>query len=155
MIVFFFIALILQGTAVRYLSIFGAVPDLILVLTTIYAFFYDDYEGALIGTGFGILQDICYGEIAGASGLMLLLISLLLKVIQTRVYRNNKMVLFIVTAIVTALYLWGLWLLETVLIQSGMSLTAVMQRIPLSIVWNYVVLVVISHFERKHERFMI
>ena len=83
-------AFLLQCTVFNAVAIFGVTPNIVLVLTVIYSFFFEKLDGLVIGVIFGIIQDIFFGQVIGISALIYLLIGLLLKLVRTGVYRIIK-----------------------------------------------------------------
>lgn len=153
--IIYFICLILQLTVVRHLAVWGTAPDLILVLTIVFSFFYEDFYGVFFGVLFSILRDICVAPAAGISGVMLFLIGLALQFARFAVYRDNKLILFVVCTLCTAVYYAGCWGLSVLLLQYPVSFLAAAVKIPAAIVWNYVLLLVVCHFARKTRGFTV
>lgn len=156
----YLICLILQITVMHHFTFFGstqfgASPNLILVLTIVFSFFFEDFNGVVFGVLFGILQDICVGPAAGVSGLILFAIGTGLQFVRFAVYRDNKIILLFVTAVCTALYYAGYWCVVTLMLESGITFLHVMAKVPVSIVLNYIALLVVCHFARKTSGFTV
>ena len=151
----YLISLVLQLTVVPHLAVAGTSPDLILVLTIVFSFFYEDFNGIFFGIAFSILRDICVGPAAGISAVMLFLIGISLQFARFAVYRDNKVILFFVCTMCTAVYYAGGWGLSVLLLQYPISFLVAAAKIPVAIVWNYIVLLGVCHFARKTDGFTV
>lgn len=156
----YLVCFILQITVMHHFTLFGstrfgASPNLILVLTIVFSFFFEDFNGVVFGVLFGILQDICAGPAAGVSGLMLFAIGMGLQFVRFAVYRDNKIILLFVTAVCTAVYYAGYWCIIALMLESGLSFLYVMAKVPVSIALNYIALLIVCHFARKTDGFTV
>lgn len=148
-------ALILQITVMRHFTIFGVSANLLLALTVVYSFFFQNFNGIIFGAAFGMVLDICTGPAAGISSLLFFFIGMGLLVTRIGVYRDNKLILLAVTAITTFLYYAGYWIISVLLLQSGLHFLYVMQKVPPAIVLNYIVIIIVYLFARKKKGFTI
>ena len=137
------------------MAVFGVTPNILLVLTIIYSFFFERIDGLIISVIFGIVQDLFFGQVIGISALIYLLIGILLKLVRTVVYRDNKILLLLVVALSTLTYTAAYWLLNDMMLQGSMSLVYSLKRVPVSIVWNYVILLVLLPLARKRKGFTV
>ena len=153
--IIYLICFILQITIMHHFTICGTSPDLLLVLVMVFSFFYEDFNGLAFGILFGILRDICVGPAAGVSSIMFFIIGLGLQLVRFAVYRDNKFILFLVTAVCVSLYYMGCLAIVTVLLEMNISLMSVAVRLPAAIVWNYVTLLIVCHFARKTHGFKV
>ncbi len=147
-------AFLLQGTVLNAVAVFGVTPNILLVLTIVYTFFFKDFQGLTLSVIFGILQDVFFGQIIGVSALIYLAVGMLLK-FWRNVYRDNKILLLVITVICTAGYALlecGIYMMMQ---QRSISLLYVMKRVPLSVVWNYIVLLAVLPLARKREGFKV
>lgn len=153
-VIFFLICFLLQGNAVYGLSIFGGVPDLLLVLLLIYTFLDDttSYDGLIAATAAGFLKDTCYGLIIGPAPLMYLVVGGLMYYMRRRLNNENGIVLFFVVAVATVLSVVGQWLLCVLLTQSWLSFTEVLIRLPGSLFWNFIIFYFISSLIIRRRR---
>ncbi len=155
LILIYIIAFLLQCTVFNAVAVFGVTPNILLVLTIIYSFFFERIDGLIISVIFGIVQDLFFGQVIGISALIYLLIGILLKLVRTVVYRDNKILLLLVVALSTLTYTAAYWLLNDMMLQGSMSLVYSLKRVPVSIVWNYVILLVLLPLARKRKGFTV
>lgn len=153
--VIFLLCFLLQSTVMQHFSILGVSPNLILVLTIVTSFFFENYNGLILGAFFGIMQDISFGQVIGFSGLIYMCIGMGLQFLRLSVYRDNKITLFFVTALGSAIYALMLWGLNFLALPLSYSAGEVLMSLPVSILWNYVCLLVAVHFARKTEGFTV
>ena len=146
---------LLQCTVFNAVAVFGVTPGIILVLTVIYSFFFEKPDGLVLSVIFGILQDLFFGQVIGISALIYLVIGLLLKLVRTGVYRDNKILLLFVTAAVTLAYTAAYWLLNNMMLQADINFLYSLKRVPVSIAWNYVVLLVLLPLARRRKGFTV
>jgi rod shape-determining protein MreD len=66
-LLFFFPLLVLQTTIIPMFSLYGAVPDLILILLVFYAVRYGQIFGTVLGFVFGFLFDLITGSLIGSA----------------------------------------------------------------------------------------
>ena len=156
----YLICFILQITVMHHFTFFGSTqfascPNLILVLTIVFSFFFEDFNGVAFGVIFGILQDMCVGPAGGISALMLFAIGITLQFVRFAVYRDNKFILFFVTAVCTAVYYAGYWCIATLMLETDVSFLYAVSKIPVSVVLNYIALLVVCHFARKTKGFRV
>ena len=151
----YFVCSILQITIVPHFSLFGTSPDLILVMTIVFSFFYENFNGVIFGVIFGIIRDICVGPAAGVSAAMLLLIGGGLQLVRFAVYRDNKLILFFICALCTVVYYLGCWGIVMLLLEYRVAFASMIMKIPVAVFWNYAVLLATCHFARKTEGFTV
>ncbi len=70
-IIIFFL---LQSTLFQYIAFAGIVPNLMIMLTSIFGFMLGRTDGMLVGFACGLLTDIFYGSVLGVNALIFLLI---------------------------------------------------------------------------------
>ena len=68
-----FFNFMLQTTLLGYVQVFGILPNTALIIVATYAMLRGDVEGAIVGFGAGLLNDIFFGQIIGVSALLLML----------------------------------------------------------------------------------
>ena len=96
---------ILQGTLFQYFSIFGVVPNTTLVIIVCFALFSDKNKGAIYGFVIGIMQDMLYGQALGVYALIYMLIGYYIGLINRKVFKDNLIISFFITAIATCFYI--------------------------------------------------
>ncbi len=153
-VIVFLICFLLQGNAVYVLSVFGGVPDLLLVLLLVYTFLDDtpSYDGLIAATAAGFLRDTCYGLIIGPTPLMYLAVGGIMYYMKRRLNNENGIILFVVTTVATVLSTLGRWLLCVIFTQSWMSFSEVLIRLPGSLFWNFIILLIIHSVMNRRRR---
>ena len=68
------ICFLLQSTLFQYIAFAGIVPNLMIMITSIFGFMEGRTDGMLVGFTCGLLIDIFYGSILGMNALIYLLI---------------------------------------------------------------------------------
>lgn len=94
-LIFFFISLLalsLQTTVFARLSLFGAAPDLILILVVCFAFLEGTYGGMLAALIGGLLADIFSTHVLGVQLLSKLLLAYLIGLTEEKIFKENPMV---------------------------------------------------------------
>lgn len=94
-LIFFFISLLalsLQTTVFARLSLFGAAPDLILILVVCFAFLEGTYGGMLAALIGGLLADIFSAHVLGVQLLSKLLLAYLIGLTEEKIFKENPMV---------------------------------------------------------------
>lgn len=94
-LIFFFISLLalsLQTTVFARLTLFGAAPDLILILVVCFAFLEGTYGGMLAALIGGLLADIFSTHVLGVQLLSKLLLAYLIGLTEEKIFKENPMV---------------------------------------------------------------
>lgn len=84
-----FVNFILQTTLLQMLAIRGVLPNTALIITVSYALLRGSREGAFVGIGAGLLQDIFFGGTLGAYAALYALLAVLFGRSQRDFYREN------------------------------------------------------------------
>ena len=160
LVVFCVICFLLQGNVAHYFSIRGGVPDFILVFILTYTYLddTDSPDGLIAGTAAGLFRDICYGQITGTSPLLYLAAGGLMIYMKRRLNNESRIMLFFVTAMATVLTVMGQWLLYAAFTQTLPDILRVLLRLPGTLFWNYLLLMLISHIlhrRRRRSRFRV
>ncbi len=88
--ILFAAAFLLQATVFSAAGLKGAAPDLILILTVIITFLYDNrLSGLVTGTVFALLADICFGQYAGIGALCCFVTGLLVWIFKDFFDKEN------------------------------------------------------------------
>ena len=138
------VSFLLQCTVLNTIAVFGITPNILLVLTIVYSFFFQKMDGIVFSILFGLIQDMFFGQVVGISPLIYFAVGMLLKMVRSVVFRDNKLLLFY-----TAAY----WALNSMMLQADMSLIYWLKSVPVSIVWNYIVLLLLLPVARKRRGF--
>lgn len=94
-LIFFFISLLalsLQTTVFARLSLFGAMPDLTLILVVCFALLEGTYGGILAAFIGGLLTDIFSVHVLGVQLLSKLLLAYLIGLTEEKIFKENPMV---------------------------------------------------------------
>ena len=134
------VSFLLQCTVLNTIAVFGITPNILLVLTIVYSFFFQKMDGIVFSILFGLIQDMFFGQVVGISPLIYFAVGMLLKMVRSVVFRDNKLLLILVTAAATLFYTAAYWALNSMMLQADMSLIYWLKSVPVSIVWNYIVL---------------
>ncbi|MDK2823324.1 MAG: rod shape-determining protein MreD [Clostridia bacterium] len=103
-----FLSLILESTIFNELIIAGVKPDLVLVIVILFALFNGPRQGALVGLGLGLLEDIYLAKYIGLNAISKFTIGLIVGFMEKRMYKDNFLVpvlgLFFGSLIYCAIY---------------------------------------------------
>ena len=146
---------LLQCTVFNTIAVLGVTPNVILMMTVVYSFFFKKMDGLAIGVVFGILQDMLFGQIIGISALIYLILGIILKFMRTVVFKDNRILLLFVVIFSTLFSTLAYWLLSCVMLQTDLSLLYSLKRVPISIVMNFIVLLLIVPIAKKRRGFTI
>lgn len=112
----FLAGFLLQSTIMNQVAILGVAPNLTLCLVILLAFLYKGNAALLFGTLFGLLQDLCFGEIIGIAPLCYIATVLFIEIVKQYWVRDNVLSIFLVCVTGTGLYYllyWGVQALFT------------------------------------------
>ncbi len=98
------INLILQSTLFQYFKIFDVLPSTGLILVISFAIYSGKNKGAVIGFFVGILQDIIFGRIIGLNALVFMLTGYIVGLINRKLFKDNLLIPFALTALATIFY---------------------------------------------------
>lgn len=90
-------AFLLQSTVLNHLSFFGVTPNLVLSLVIVLTFLYDGYHGVVGGIFFGLMQDLCFGEILGIASFGYFIIGLSILYVKNLLYQDNVLSMLFIT----------------------------------------------------------
>ena len=147
------VSFLLQCTVLNTVAVFGITPNILLVLTIVYSFFFQKMDGIVFSILFGLIQDMFFGQVVGISPLIYFAVGMLLKMVRSVVFRDNKLLLILVTAAATLFYTAAYWAPNSMMLHADMSLIYWLKSVPVSIVWNYIVLLLLLPIARKRRGF--
>ncbi|WP_324823377.1 rod shape-determining protein MreD [Sinanaerobacter sp. ZZT-01] len=133
--ILFLAAFLLQSTVLNHLSFFGVTPNLVLCLVIVLTFLYDEYPGIVGGLLFGLIQDLCFGEIIGIASLAYFAIGLSILYVKKLLYQDNVLsILFITISSTLGYYLiyWGVFFL----FNGHYHFLYMAKILPISIIYN-------------------
>lgn len=86
-------AALLQSTLLEYLEFFSVRPNLLIALTVVTALLRGTMESAIMGLCYGLAFDILLGKTLGWYSLLLFLLSILISLVNEKLYREKILVL--------------------------------------------------------------
>lgn len=149
----YLISFLLQCTVINCVAVAGVTPNILLVLTIVYSFFFRDADGIVFSVIFGLFQDMFFGQVIGISALTYFMTGMILRMARGGVYRDNKLLLAILTAAFTLFHTVSVWFLSRMMLQTDLSLLFWLKQVPVSILLNYIVLLIILPAARKRRGF--
>lgn len=96
--------LILQSTVFQWIKIYGVVPNTSLILVISFAIYNGKNKGAAIGFFVGILQDVVFGRTIGLNAFVFMIIGYLVGLMDQKIFKENLIIPFILTAFATVFY---------------------------------------------------
>jgi rod shape-determining protein MreD len=102
-------AALLQSTLLGYIEIFSVRANIMITLTVVISLLRVPLESAIMGFGLGLSFDILMGKTLGWYALLLMLLSILISMVNDKLYREKTLILagfsFISTLAVETLFL--------------------------------------------------
>ncbi len=83
------LALAAQMTVFHYLSVGGALPDLMLLFALMFALRQGPRSGLAVGVAAGLLQDLTTGTFLGLNALTIGTVAFLMGLVQQKIFREN------------------------------------------------------------------
>lgn len=118
----------------------GISPNLILVLTVMLTFLYDDdYYAIGLGTIFSLMIDLCYGIYIGPAGVAILVVGVVVFFIKGFVNKENIVNGGIVILLSTWIYGSFYWLVYVMSGNHSYSYFYAMKSLPLQLLYNLIV----------------
>lgn len=77
------VSFLLQCTVLNTVAVFGITPNILLVLTIVYSFFFQKMDGIVFSILFGLIQDMFFGQVVGISPLIYFAVGMLLKMVRS------------------------------------------------------------------------
>ncbi len=106
------IELIIESTILPFIKIGGAALNLVLITIVSIGLIYGKTQGMVLGLIAGLFHDILFGRVLGFHALSYMLIGYLMGIISERVYRDNKLISFLFTALGVLLYHTSFYFLQ-------------------------------------------
>lgn len=136
MFIIYLAAFLLQPFLYNLIPVLGDNINLLLCLTVMFTFLYDDEEqGIFFGFIFGLLHDLFFGLYAGPGVLSLVLCGILVMIIKAHInvenFFNGILITLFSTWVYASLY-WGVYHF----LGSPYSYVYVMKWLPLSLLFN-------------------
>ena len=99
-----FINVILQISLYNFMSIFGVIPNVILVLVILFALCTNQVAGGLIGLLSGLMYDLLIMDVIGINALIYFIVGLVLGTFKEEINKENIFVYIIITLAATVFY---------------------------------------------------
>lgn len=96
--------LILQSTVFQWFKIYGVLPNTSLILVISFAIYSGKNKGAMIGFFVGILHDIVFGRTIGLNALVFMITGYLVGLMDQKIFKDNLIIPFTLTALATIFY---------------------------------------------------
>src|SRR5690554_5151581 len=106
-----FIILSVQSTLLEYLKIFNVKPNLILCFVVCASLLNEKWEGAAVGFLTGLALDMASGSVLGFNSLLFMYAAIGIASICRYVFKENFLIVVLVTFITSILYGWVVFLL--------------------------------------------
>lgn len=107
-----FIIILVQTTILDFIKFNDIKPNLILVYTVCSSILEGSTGGALIGLFAGLTQDIVSGKVMGFYAILGMYLGAISGLASKRLYKDNYIVVFLFTFILTIVYESGVYLLS-------------------------------------------
>ena len=141
--------LILQSTLFRWVEIYGVVPNTALILVISFAVYRGRDKGAITGFFIGILQDIIFGRTIGLNALIFMVIGYLIGLMDQKIFKDNLLIPFILTALTTVFYEMINLLLIFLLGYRIELLSIIKKMLVIEVIYNSIASLVIYYFISK------
>lgn len=138
-------AFIIQSTLLYNFSIFGVSPNLLLILTIVFTFLFDEKHGIIFGIIFGLLSDLCFSQVIGISAFSYFLVALMIENLKSFLYRDNKFSVVFIALIGTVSYNMIFWGVSTIF-GADLSPLYMLAKQPASFVYNVLIIYPIYWF---------
>lgn len=137
------INIILQSTFLQHFKIFGIIPNTSLIIVISFALIWGNKNGALIGLGVGLMQDILGGTFLGLNAVIYLLVGYNLGIFQRILFKDSYLTPILFAGVSTVLYYFMLYficIITGIDIQFGNIIKSVL---PIEVIYNSIMAVII------------
>lgn len=116
---FFFLTTLIVGVCLqaigsRYLSLFDAAPQLLLLFVVAHGFIFGPVWAQLLGFGWGLISDSMGIELFGMNAFLLTFLGFLAGALRRQVSSERLTAQLVVALSATALYAFGAWFLNDI-----------------------------------------
>ena len=101
---FVFLSFVFQTTILQYISIFGVVPNICLVIIICLSLLKGSNKGAAVGIAIGFLYDIMFSSVLGVTALIYFFIGYFSGMFNKKVFTSTTLTPFVFTAIATVVF---------------------------------------------------
>lgn len=140
--------LILQSTFFQWVKICGVFPNTALILVISFAIHSEKNKGAAIGFFIGIFQDIIFGRMVGLNALIFMMIGYWIGLMNQKIFKDNLLIPFILTALITIFY-EVINLLPIFLLGYRVELLDITRKISIGVAYSSIVSLIIYHYISK------
>ncbi|NLW03577.1 MAG: rod shape-determining protein MreD [Clostridiaceae bacterium] len=99
----------LQSTVMGHFEVFSVRPNILITLAVVIALLRGSVESGIMGVTLGLTMDILMGKVLGWYALLLLMLSIVISLVNEKLYRDKLLVLmsfgFLSTVAVETLYI--------------------------------------------------
>ncbi len=134
-------AFLIQSTIMNHFTIFGKGPNLLLCLVILLPFFYEGYQGIILGVAFGLLEDICFSVLVGPTAMGFLVVGLLMKAIRRRLDWDSIVSVLSVAVVGTCSYYLIAWRIIALFIETY-SFLYVLKGLFVLVVYDFVAMLI-------------
>lgn len=117
-----FMLLAIQSTILEYLKVCGVKPNLIFIFVISVSLLKGKWEGATVGFLTGLGLDMASGGVLGFHSLLFMYIGLAVGMLCKFVFRENYIIMVLVTFIASLVYGWVIFLLRVFPVAGGVTL---------------------------------
>ena len=100
-----------------------------------------------------MMQDIALGQVIGISALIYFAIGIGLQFVRVSVYRDNIIVMILISAAGTSAYAFLYGAISAMLLEVSFNIIAVLKYISVAAILNFICMVITVHFARKIKGF--
>ena len=138
----FLIAFLIQPSLLNIINIHGYTPNLILCMTILYTFLYEeDIYGVIFGALFGVLYDMMYSNVIGPMPISLVLVAIGIVVIRELTNIENIINMWAVSVVSVIAYYFINWGLHH-LAGNPVGFAVVFQQVPYIVLYSLVIITV-------------
>ena len=138
----FLIAFLIQPSLLNVINIEGYTPNLILCMTILYTFLYEeDIHGVVFGSVFGVLYDMMYSNVIGPMPISLVLVSIGIVVVREFTNIENIINMWAVSFVSVLAYYFMNWGLHH-LAGNPVGLGVVFNQVPAIALYSLVIITV-------------
>ncbi|GAW93321.1 rod shape-determining protein MreD [Calderihabitans maritimus] len=95
------VSIVLETSLLNYLAVFGAKPDILLLIIVFMAIFYGSKTGTYIGVIYGLMEDLVIGRYIGLNALVRAFTGYLIGLGEKKFYKDNLLVPFVALFLAT------------------------------------------------------
>lgn len=137
-------AFLLQPFLYHILPGGGISPNLILILTAMLSFLYEDnYLTIGLGVSFALMTDLCYGLYVGPGAISVFIVAMLIFSLKDFANKENIINAGIVMLLSTWVYSSSYWLIYFIVGNGAYSYIFAMKSLPLQLLYNLIIALIL------------